>query len=561
MKRMILVLVLCAFISPMHKLSASAVLPMDDAGTTAKFNAEIFVGNTRTATSVDKVTVYRDRALVQRTGKISVPQGESKIVIKYLPQNIDKNSVRVSVSGSAKATLSGVEVFFEKYTPKLVQQLKDSIQAIDDRLAELKIEEDGIATQQRFLQSVASLGGANAQDKHLVISPQNLSTTADFLKKQLAGLAKAQTEISSERRVLKKRRAELQEQLSHITGGRAGRGYRVEVPLTAKTAAQFTITLKYIAYNASWMPQYDARYDEKSGKVSISYFGKITQSTGEDWKNSKIILSTAQPQLGTKPPELSQWLLRKYQPIRKYERPKKTAVPLSPTTGTAQLAEMALEADYETATPSISGETVIFEVPSRRTIPADGQDHRVVIAQFQFDAQKNFVAIPKLVQKVYLTAKCKNESEYLLLPGKVSVFQGNNFVGTQNFKQPIAFGEEFLLAMGSVQTIEVERKRTKEFAERTGIIGQNKREFFAYSIIVSNNSKSRVDVVVIDQIPVSTDEDIRVEDVKFEPMPDERDKRYEGEVRWKISLNPGEKKELQMQFAVKYPKDVVVQGL
>ncbi|RKZ32543.1 hypothetical protein DRQ33_05690, partial [bacterium] len=49
--------------------------------------------------SVDEVTVFSDRALVVRVGTIQIPSGDSKITIAFLPQRLDKNSIRVNASG------------------------------------------------------------------------------------------------------------------------------------------------------------------------------------------------------------------------------------------------------------------------------------------------------------------------------------------------------------------------------------------------------------------------------------------------------------------------------
>jgi hypothetical protein len=38
--------------------------------------------------------------------------------------------------------------------------------------------------------------------------------------------------------------------------------------------------------------------------IKINYFGMITQSTGEDWTDTKLSLSTATPSIGGNMPEL-----------------------------------------------------------------------------------------------------------------------------------------------------------------------------------------------------------------------------------------------------------------
>ena len=521
------------------------------------------VGNITSETKIDKVTVFADRSLVERTGKIDIPAGESKLNIEFLPQQIDPKSIRVNAESNTSVILGGVEVFYEHWTPETIQALKDSIQTIQDRLDELKIEEDGLAVRKDFVKSVASLGGSQPKDQKLVIIPQNLETTASFIENQLKSIAADKTSISQERRELNKKLKLLQEKLSNMTGSGAGRGYRVEIPIDSKSAGKLTVHLRYVIYNSSWSPAYDARYDDATGKVHLTYFGSITQSTSEDWKNAKIFLSTAQPQLGTQPPNLNIWYLRKYEPqsyTRKgYLAPREKTIELAEDMGAA--APVTVKAKYSHANALVSGENVVFEVSERKNIPSDGQIHKVVIAELTFDADKKFVTVPKLDQKVYLTAKCRNSSDYLLLPGEIAVFQGNDYVGTQYLEKSIAFDGEITLAMGPVQTIKVERKRVKEFSENTGIIGQNRREFFAFDITITNNSRHSAVVEVIDQIPVSADEKIKVEDVKFEPQPDKRDKDFDGQIIWKVKIDAGKKKILKYQFGVKYPKDITVQGL
>jgi hypothetical protein len=66
--------------------------------------------------------------------------------------------------------------------------------------------------------------------------------------------------------------------------------------------------------------------------------------------------------------------------------------------------------------------------------------------------------------------------------------------------------------------------------------------------------------MVIDQIPVSQHNDIVVSDVKFSEKPTERDADV-GIVKWKLSLAPGEKKEITIEFTVTHPLDMVVIGL
>lgn len=58
-------------------------------------------------------------------------------------------------------------------------------------------------------------------------------------------------------------------------------------------------------------------------------------------------------------------------------------------------------------------------------------------------------------------------------------------------------------------------------------------------------------MIVLDQVPVSAAEEIEV-DVQ---QTSEAGLNHEtGEVKWKFSLNPAEKKEFLLRYTVKYPK-------
>lgn len=48
----------------------------------------------------------------------------------------------------------------------------------------------------------------------------------------------------------------------------------------------------------------------------ITYYGLIKQSTGEDWNNAKLFLSTASPSIGGEVPELGTAELSVQQPTQ-----------------------------------------------------------------------------------------------------------------------------------------------------------------------------------------------------------------------------------------------------
>ena len=48
----------------------------------------------------------------------------------------------------------------------------------------------------------------------------------------------------------------------------------------------------------------DFRADTTAAQLSVTYFGMITQNTGEDWVDARLVLSTATPQVVGVAPKL-----------------------------------------------------------------------------------------------------------------------------------------------------------------------------------------------------------------------------------------------------------------
>lgn len=78
----------------------------------------------------------------------------------------------------------------------------------------------------------------------------------------------------------------------------------IKIDVWSEKETTTNILLSYLVNNVSWSPKYDIRAFPKEKLMTISYYGLVKQTTGEDWKNCKIILSTAEPFVGPSVPEL-----------------------------------------------------------------------------------------------------------------------------------------------------------------------------------------------------------------------------------------------------------------
>lgn len=99
--------------------------------------------------------------------------------------------------------------------------------------------------------------------------------------------------------------------------------------------------------------------------------------------------------------------------------------------------------------------------------------------------------------------------------------------------------------------MDVNGEKVKDYNTKK-FLGNKKEDARASKIIVRNNKNQLIDMVVLDQIPVSTNQEIEVE---TEILLGGSLNKDSGEVKWKLNLPPSDKKEMELKYKVKCSKD------
>ena len=113
------------------------------------------------------------------------------------------------------------------------------------------------------------------------------------------------------------------------------------------------------------------------------------------------------------------------------------------------------------------------------------------------------------------------------------------------------------VSMGRDKGVVVQRERIKDFCKTTGI-GSNKKTIRGYKIIVKNNKSTASELILLDQVPISSDKQI---EVTIDDDGGANQNQENGLLKWILKLQPGESREISYRFAVKYPKNKNVGNL
>jgi len=277
---------------------------------------------TKTNSKVIEAIIFKDRALVKREAITNLSKGKHVVIISNLSSNLKDETVRVAAKTPGVKILDvNVE---RRFTTDIQQERLNTLQDKLDSLQETaQVIQDNISVlndKKNFIESLKAESVKNANEKILANTPstKNWSEMLQFFDNNLnviySGLRKQNHEKAEIDNEINQIQREINNSDSWMT-----KDYK-EIVMNAECDDNGPVVLQpsYIVENANWYPIYDARVDSKSKEMELDYFGMINQSTGEDWKNVKLTLSTAEPLTIKTLPQLESWyvdinpLMKKY---------------------------------------------------------------------------------------------------------------------------------------------------------------------------------------------------------------------------------------------------------
>jgi uncharacterized protein (TIGR02231 family) len=504
---------------------------------------------------LDSVIVYSDRVMVTRLIDVSL-KGSTDIVIPDLPGALDDQSVRTRAKDLQIGEVQVKTGYREEKRPR--------VKIIDNKIKKLMIEDRArsdeivvLQDMQKFLGTI-SVSGPEVISKELwtgKIAPQAWHRGLKFVGGELLKAKMRIVEIERERREIKKKIDALKQELSDIKSIMQNRK-TVIFDAHPKGAKKYRIELSYIIYGASWRTYYELRAYLPTGKVKLSYFGKISQRTGEDWDNTKISLSTAQPVRGGAAPEPGPWYIDLYMP-----RPEKKARMAASKAAPEPLAkDMELREEYEAAAPPVeTGIAITYPLPGLHTIKSGVPEKKVKICDKVMAADFEYFIMPRIGEIAYSTGKFKNTTDYLFLAGDSNTYVGDDFTG-QTYLEAIAPDEKATVSFGVDDRVKIERKTKKYKVSKGGLVKKTTKYEFTYENTIKNFHNKEIKCKIVDQVPVTQSPDIKISDIRITPKPtkDEKERRI---YYWKVGIGAGKEYKITVSFSVEAPYDAQVEGL
>lgn len=516
-------------------------------------------GEKATESKITNVTVFLNKAQVMREAWTKIDAGRTELVISGLTSQLDPQSIQVSGKGSFVILgISHRQNYLNEFNvPKSLKLLKDSLESLQKQNVLEQSQKEILNKEEQMLLSNQKIGGTT---QNLTVA--ELKAMADFYRTRLGDIVSTRMKQDEKIKKLNERITKVQQQINQQNELFANNTSEIVVSVSATAATNVQLEVNYIVANAGWYPVYDLRAINTKNPVQLSYKANVQQATGEDWKNVRLKLSTANPNLSGLKPELVAWYLNFEVPIA-YDY---KAAGRGMKTKQSAPAAMSMAMEDKPMEPAQSVEEFVntiqttlnteFDISLPYTVVSSSKPTLVDIRSYEMKADYSYSVAPKLDPDAFLLAKATGWEEFNLLPGEANIFFEGTFVG-KTFIDPNNIKDTLSVSLGRDKRIVVKREKLKELTSRR-LIGTSQRESYSWEISLRNTKAETVKITIEDQIPVSQDSQIEVTAVDTAGANYNKDS---GKLTWNLNLQPNESRKVVFKYEVKYPKDKRVNGL
>lgn len=599
-------------------------------------------------TEVSEATVFINGAQVLRKKTIPLTVGKSTLKFTDLSPYVDAKSVQIKLSGEAMVLGVNYQTNTEEAIKKLSEEKKNELdkqlEDVTRQIVATKTEKELIKDEISFLNDNKKIGGANTG-----ISLLNLKETLNYYRERMTTLKNKDDELTKKISDLELKQRLILNSYNQESNDKPTPKGEVVVEVDAKRAGNVSVELTYYVKNASWFPSYDIRASDITKPIDLLYKANIQQNTKEDWKNVKLKISSANPNLSNVAPRLKTYYLDYYTAPPKYttntdnnevrgivsdengepligasvlfkgttistitdlngqfslaipdnakeievryigyntktlpisnsfmnvkmEANNQTLDEVVVTTGLERALEgrvpgvtisndksnkesvtlrgmSSLRQDIAMPTEVIESYTAVeFEVKIPYTIKSDNKNTVIEVERYALPADYEYYAIPKISKEVFLLANVSDWNKYNLLEGEANIFFENTYIG-KTIMDTRNTSDTLNISLGRDKSILINRESVKENTSKK-FLSSKREETKAWKIDIKNNKNQTINFTVLDQVPVSRNDEI---EVTREELSGATYNEATGEVKWNLKIKPSDKKELNLRYKVKYP--------
>lgn len=551
---------------------------------------------------VESVVLYRGQALVTRVVSLAEPAGEVEAVVGDLPENVMGDSVFASGDGVKIRSVRFRTVAVAAPPQKAAAELEARIKEFQDKTFANTQQQAALEAKSRYLDKLENFTAPTLQVEMAkgVLDSKQFADLTDYVFKQRDSLVKARLELTQAAQQAQEQLTLAQRQRAELAAGLSKTDRQAAVFLS-KPAGIVQFRLSYLVQSASWTPSYELRLGPDGLSVTVDYAAQVRQTSGEDWSDVKLVLSTATPALNAEIPLLAPMMIRllgggggkemRPQPTTAAAAQSYSDISRSQSGAlgawasamgdrsaanwelnrlSAEAQSLELAASDETLRQAKGmrgieeGLAVSYQVPARMTLNSRQDTQLVQILSSQVKGKSFYEAIPLLTNFVYRGLEVVNTTDQPWLAGPYTAYANGEFVGRGEMPM-IAKGQNLSLGFG----VDTQLRCWRELKDKTDEtkLG-SKIETFTYVLHLDNYKDKPVAVRLVDRIPISKNQEMETKIGKTsaplseDPAYAQGQDKAKGILRWDVEVPAGsfghKDFKVDYSFEMKYASDRTV---
>jgi uncharacterized protein (TIGR02231 family) len=499
------------------------------------------------ASPITQVTVFKDRAYVKRRQLVSSKKGNFSIRFQALTSLLDKESLKVSVSSSDKIEILGLrtkKIFLKKSQNKKLISLKEKQEVLNKEIRKISLIVENLIKEHKDLRTLS-----NHYNESFTLNLHAKKWTKEKFSSFLKFISSRSKKMHSKWKTAFESYIKIFDELIfvknkikelHSASNLEKLDVFVDVTLPAQVDKSW-VEIQYLVSNVGWSPVYDVRINNRKKSASISQFATVWQKSGENWSKVKIRLSNVRSEIRPKLPSISSYTLS-YQEVKKVKTTVKNKI------------EDVKDFDQRNSNHGeyIEGMAKYFDIKTPQTLIHGMPVSKIFIQKTASSYTEHLELVSNQYLHVFKKGALINEFPFTLASGPLRIYYNNEFV--QNTTLPsLVPGKKFFLNAGIDHSIKVLRWHENKKSKK-GIINQNKEYRREFVTKLTNFSKYKKSIKILEQIPQSELDSIQVSHTGTTKGL-KKIKGFPSWYYWNVNLEAKQDKHVNLVLKITTPKD------
>jgi uncharacterized protein (TIGR02231 family) len=520
---------------------------------------------------VDTVTIYPGLAGVSRLITLDLPAGHHDITVPNLPLGVSPEGLRVAAPvgvqvGAVNVATDRLPVTPDQSAPEIVaakaevERIEEVLRASAADIEAIRLRVKAASEQVAFLQGLSKAGAEGAG------SVTDILALAQMVGSEI--LALRETAFAAEQEALAAERAQ-EDDIDALNDARqalaalmapAQEGAVLTFTVNTQEAGKVTLDITTLEGFANWSPVYDMRLTTGDAPTrDIDRAVVVSQQSGQDWNDVRLILSTSRPGEQTAPSMLFPQPRRIYPEDYNLRQPLFSSADVQARSGASEMMEDAVAAPMEVvAKADFSGATVTYTYPGRVDIRNGVDDLRLPLDTLNLAADVWAEAVPSRDTIAYRMAEFTNTTGEVLLPGRALLFTDGTMIGFDRMPL-LAAGADREMGFGPLDGIRLTYTMPAKSEGDVGVFTSANQLTEQVVMKVENLTGQDWPVLLRDTFGYTEQEDLEVE---FDASPNFARLNPEGQrgiLEWDLEMGAGETQEITLDYTLTWPRGFVLQ--